>query len=119
MNNFEKQFVIDGSIYKFIVSKTSEISFALINERKTDDMGYSLSQTRITNESKNPFRVLKNVFEILSEYIFENYPPYFWFSAMEKSRVRVYNRFIKIIESELNYQVIKDGNKYLAITKPK
>ena len=56
---------------------------------------------------KDVFKVFSGIIKSIKDFIKKINPDYFQFSAKEKSRIQLYDKFIKLIEKETNYKLIK------------
>lgn len=50
---------------------------------------------------------------IIKEWISKENPEVFFFSAKEPSRIKLYNRFAKVIENETNYKFDEELNDFI------
>ena len=89
------------------------------NKSLTHDIFGRLSNTRITNASRKPRKVITTVIKLLIELLYENDFPYFLFSAHDKSRRKLYDRLVEGRCSKIaNYTftesyILSDSKHYL------
>lgn len=57
----------------------------------------------ITGENKNMFIIFGNVANVIKKWISEVNPDAFYFTAEEPKRIKLYDKFVDLIEKETNY----------------
>lgn len=82
---------------------------------------FTIGSTDITGDvGTSSLQVFSGVASALKKFIQAKNPDVFFFSAEEKSRVRLYNRFARMIAQKLNYKMDKtmeDGEYMYQFTK--
>lgn len=68
----------------------------------------------ILGNSKNPLRVFGAIAKAMKEWIKKYNPTSFGFDAKEPSRIRVYQRFAKIISNETKYRLDSELKEIIA-----
>lgn len=127
--NYEKTIEVDNLYYEMHVSKSNDISFALIGGRFADgsrvlhyedSFYHNATKYFVNNKVKNPKKVIKCFLDNVVQYIYEHRPPYVQFSSMESKRTKIYQRLLKRVPS--NYEPISygayDNDRFILIRKP-
>jgi len=84
------------------------------------DFNQSGGSTKITGDSGSPFRIFATVLDIFDDFMKKVKPNMFGFSAKEKSRQRLYDRFSKTITKKYKYDItfrMDSGDKEYIFTK--
>lgn len=76
-----------------------ELSFYLAGSTKNLNLDF---ESGITNTG-NEFKVFATIVDITKKFIEVKKPSQFMFTAHEVSRIRLYDRFAKLIQSKFNY----------------
>jgi len=67
--------------------------------------------TRIFNDTKNSLKIIRVLYNGVVKFIHNTKPPYFMFTAFEKNRIKLYEKFAKRLELETQYKykITEDG----------
>lgn len=117
------QFQIDGNKYSagLIRSKMPKNRhkdwWELMFDVETKD---SIFATNSISKTGNEFIVFATVFDILKEWMKSNTDATFYFTAKEKTRKKLYDRFAKLLQTKFKYKLTlgtTDGGKSYKFTK--
>jgi hypothetical protein len=118
---WQAHFTVDDTLYKFAAdmeeepsamefgTASQEWSVVFFNMSKPGRFG--IGNSEITGDKgTSALRVFSGVATALSRFIKDRKPPVFFFSAEERSRVRLYDRLAKMIVKLFRYKYEKDGD---------
>lgn len=124
---WQAQFKIDQTLFQFVADMEEDLDFdepedwgvTFWNKSKTNRFG--LGSTEITGDfGTSSLKVFSGVASAFKKFIQAKKPDMFFFSAEEKSRVRLYNRFAKMIAKETRYNMeksLEDGDYLYQFTR--
>lgn len=115
-SGYSSVFIIDDHNYRIMfLSRSEELDldndiFEISFWR--DDVSI-YDSLKILNDTQNSLKVFGAIANIIKKWIDKENPQSFFFSAKEKSRIRLYDRFAKMISQLTDYQFDNNLNKYL------
>lgn len=127
MIDLHKTFTVKDDIYKLHIYNDYSVAFELIygldinNKSLTRDIFGHLSGVRETLGSRNPITTIRTVIKLLNDILYKNNLPYFTFSANGASRIKLYDRLVKIYSNIGGYKFTHsyetENNKYYLFIK--
>lgn len=101
-----KNFIYDGKDYFVEFNNHTSFSFYIKNYDYVYD---DEDSSEVTNNTKNPIKLLRKIEKIIKDYIYKNKIAYFTFVVEGTKRVKIYKRFADSLDG---YSYIIKSNEY-------
>ena len=123
---WQATFVVGEIVYRFAAdvdddAMSSDPGWGVTFWNMTKPTAFASGHTDITGDAgSSSLKVFSGVASAFKQFIKAKKPGSFFFSAEERSRVRLYNRFAKMIAKDFGYKMTKslaDGDYMYEFTK--